>query len=578
MTSKSGKGENRRARRGSKTRDVPASGEIMVVQALRDDILNRTYIVIRFRRLDDTVCERPLIMSDFWSRKNFEDRMIKLEFPLPAKASEIARLHETLLLHTAATAKDPRRTAKATPLQGWNTEGTAFILGSRIYPKAATDVFLPAEGVTYPKIAKAGYFADWHDKVAARLPCSSRMLLAACTPLAAALLRFWGVPLAGCGFTISGPSRHGKTLCLRCALSAMGPPEVEAWNRSRVGVSDRLFGSHGLVLVLDGTEGQRSDGKDTASIVDQATELLATGVPDQVDSRVMKELPKAGVRFSSILLASTEGRLPERRRGLQARLADVPLPSKGFGVIDFPELCDPPVTDVKSAGEWVNATSDLLGQHHGHALPRFLRRLLERRKDLEKVARKLMEEFCKAVPELDNDAWARSLRDNFALLYAGGALACKFGIFPFGPETVLDGLRRCLLDAVAQAGASAEDSGAGVERDARTIQEWLQAHHPGRLKSKCAKLNRAEAEKGAVIRGQDPGGRPVDLVRREALLTLMPDAGRLRAALDLIAKHGGLVAGKGDLTRPQKLADGTQLRFLFFTREFARGKLEVKRA
>jgi hypothetical protein len=162
--------------------------------------------------------------------------------------------------------------------------------------------------------------------------------------------------------------------------------------------------------------------------------------------------------------------LTGRQRGRQARLVEVPLPSEAFGVIDFPALCRPPVIDVASAARWVEAVVRAAWEHHGHAYPRFVEMLLRLAAALEAEVRALMDAFRAATPEADGDAWARSVRDNFALAYAAGALACRVGIFPFAADVVLDRLRRCLLDALAHADAPAVAAAAQAEADAEAIR------------------------------------------------------------------------------------------------------------
>ena len=529
--------------------------------------------MVRFPTLDGATREATLAMRDYWTLRAFKDRMVDEDFPLPDDAKEVKRLHDRLKRHAGRAATDPSRRFDATPLQGWHGD-EAFVCGDRVLPEGAPVVFLAADGVTYPRVERRGTFAGWRDGVAALLPCSSRLTLDACGGLASALLRVWRGTLKGFGFNKSGKSRRGKSLGLRLVCSTIGPPDLEGWNQSRSGVAERLMGHRGLPLVLDDTADARPDGKGTASIVDQVTGLVALGRPDGLHHGSVGELQKAGVGFQSILLSTTEGALPPRRRGLQARLVEIPLPANGFGVIDYPELCQPPVRDDASAGRWVEAGDQAMRDHHGHAYPRFVRGLLKLGGALEAEVRALEEVFRAATPEADGDAWARSVRESFALAYAAGALACRFGIFPFAADVVLDRLRRCLLDALARADAPAVAAAAQAEADAEAIRRWLHAHWAGRVSIGNQPPDASAARRRGILTAKDGDGSWSCLVRKATLAEAVPDPTRLDAALRLIAGRGGLRPGDGDgnLTRQRRLADGTKARFLFFTITFGRPK------
>lgn len=547
----------------------PAGG-IEVVRALADVVRGRTLVEIRFRALDGSVRQSVLAMPEFWTRPAFAQRMIGEEFPLPDDPEEIARLHAGLRRDAERAAQDRSRRVDATPLQGWHGDA-AFVLGKRVFPEDARVVFHPAEGIAYPQVAQRGTFEGWRDGVAAALPCSSRLVLAACAALAAPLLRVWRGPVAGFGFDFSGGSRAGKTTALRVARSLLGAPDLDGWNITRAGIGQYLLGHRGLPVVLDGTSATRPGAKDAASILEQATDLIAGGRPDRLHAGSMGGLEKAGVGFESVLLCSTEGALSGRQRGHQARLVEIPLPAAGFGIVDRPELCQPPVADAASAGRWVEALVEAAREHHGHAYPRLVRRLLKRSGASEAEVLALMDAFRAATPEADTDAWARSVRDNFALGYAAGALACRFGIFPFGPEVVLDALRRCLLDALAHAAAPALAAAAQAKADAEAVRAWVHANWAVRINAQGPDFDARTAGRHRIIASKDTDGQRVYLVRKEALAEAVPDPRRLDAALKRIADRRGLRPSKGEgtLTR-QKPAVGGKSRFLFFTVGFAR--------
>ncbi len=168
------------------------------------------------------------------------------------------------------------------------------------------------------------------------------------------------------------------------------------------------------------------------------------------------------------------------------------------------------------------------------------------------------------------------MRDNFALAYAAGALACRFGIFPFGAEIVLDRLKRCLLDALTHAGvdaAAARDPAEEARADAKAVRRLLRSRWKERFDTEERELDAAAAGRLGLIQARDADGNEVCLARMESLAEAVPDQRRLDAALRGIAARGHLLLGKGGkLTRQKRLPDGTRLRFLFFKPDFCRPK------
>ena len=541
---------------------------IQVQQALFDVVRRRTLIEVVFPVLGGELRAEVMDMREYWQPQAFAKRMVELGFPLPPDRDEVARLHAALRRDAERAAADPARRVEATPLQGWHGE-TAFVFGDRVIPLNSNVVFQPAPGIPYPRAARRGTIQGWRAGVGAALPGSSRLVLAACAALATPLLAVWDGPVAGFGFDFSGPSRSGTTSALRVARSTLGPPEPDGWNVTRAGAAQYLLGHRGLPVILDGTTAARPGARDAPSIVRQLTDLVAGGRPDIVHAGATGALERAGVTFQSLLLSSTEGTLRGRPRGHQARLIEVPAPTEGFGVIDNPHLCSPPVSDAASAGRWIEALVRAAEAHHGHAFPRFVFRLTGLGDALGAEVRALADAFRAATPEADADPWARSLRDCFALVHAAGALACRFGVFPFEEAVVEDCLRRCLRDALAHAAAPAT---ALAEADAGAVRAWLGASWAGRLDASRDGLDGASAAGGQILVDTDADGERVCLVRKEALAGLVPEPGRLEAALRLIAARGGLRPGEaeGKLTRQKRLADGTKPRFLFFTEAFAR--------
>ncbi len=90
-------------------------------------------------------------------------------------------------------------------------------------------------------------------------------------------------------------------------------------------------------------------------------------------------------------------------------------------------------------------------EHHGVALPPFIRYLM---KDLERAERAAKAYMARFMDSLDTESMSEAEQhaaENFALIFAGGCLAIDAGILPYPKADLLRAVRRCFRDATRTA-------------------------------------------------------------------------------------------------------------------------------
>ncbi len=207
-------------------------------------------------------------------------------------------------------------------------------------------------------------------------------------------------------------------------------------------------------------------------------------------------------------------------------------------------------------------------RHHGHALPRFVRRLVglgagKRARLVERHRRA----FFDAAGGAALEAWPRSVLDWFALDYAALMLARRFGIVPWSKAVILDAVMRCWRDAMGQE-ARVEDA---PEVVAERLRRWLGG--APRRAAVGTDFDPRRLEKYEVVLDRD-GDQPVALAQRKRLVGPAGGEAALDGALRLLLQRGEIVPNRetGEIPRQKRFAGTkTKLRFVFFKASFLAG-------
>ncbi|WP_424135148.1 DUF927 domain-containing protein [Roseomonas chloroacetimidivorans] len=362
---------------------------------------------------------------------------------------------------------------------GWHAVGTeeaAYILpdGTVIGATAETLVMKAPPENAVQMVAQAGTLDGWKAEVAAPAagnPTAAFLLAAA---FAGPLLDACGEPSGG--FHITGRSKVGKTLALRLALSAWGPPVKGAmlrdWRSTANGLEGAAEEAGDGLLGLD--ELHQADPREVASacymLANESgkgrmrrdttaqrrrtwrTFILSTGELDiaSVVSRTGQSLP-----------AGAEVRLPSISVDAATAWPDL------HGRVTLGDL----MTDLHAA----------VRRHHGHAARAFIAKLTEvRRNDaagLADAAAAMRERVAATLPA-DADPQVRDVARRCALVALAGELATVWGILPWPEDEAFRAVTAMLARWIEKRG------GGGATEEAqhvRAVRLFLTEHGASRF-------------------------------------------------------------------------------------------------
>lgn len=289
------------------------------------------------------------------------------------------------------------------------------------------------------KCSQAGTFSGWKTEVASTLQGQELAIFFLMTAFMPPLLRL--TDRAGnVGFELVGPKGAGKSTLQYLVSSVLG------------GVVQGSGGHYWVTLdtTYNALEDSMRIHSDLPLIMDEAN-LLAAGSPARVRGDVFQALAfklfsgslkgrfgapaETDYRLGYVIssnepLASLLGQSNESARAAADRLITLPvdLSRRPFGVFDsLPANC-------KSSGVLAQYLMRAAIKHHGHAIRKFLKKLVKARaadeNGLRRKIRRHVEKFQEKAGVNFNDGSAVRVAEAFGIVYAAGKLAQKFGVLP----------------------------------------------------------------------------------------------------------------------------------------------------
>jgi hypothetical protein len=261
-------------------------------------------------------------------------------------------------------------------------------------------------------------------------------------PLSSAALPFRrDTSAAGYSFVISGPTSKGKTFVTRFVKSLIGHPNrLLPFRASEPGLEEVTQAHRHVPLVLDEPKSTRGNNR---GAVQQIAYLSENGEMAIIHS----SRQGSPTRIETIVVTGAEdGSLGDRSGGEQVRFIEIPCDPMGpYGIIDQYEKAG--VTDHASAQQWIKKRLAGLVANHGHALARFVAKLIELGpEEVTALLDRHMAEFNRlADAQLGptNSAGLRA-REAFAFAYASGLIAEAADIVLWPPEHIQACVLRCL--------------------------------------------------------------------------------------------------------------------------------------
>lgn len=306
-----------------------------------------------------------------------------------------------------------------------------FVLPSRTFGDPAPLTFFTHKG---HRFGVQGTLADWQNNVAARALGNSLPMFSIMAAFAGPLHRDSGVDSGGFQFTADTSS--GKTSCAIAGGSVWGGGGDNGFSQTWLTTEnalDAIAASHSeTFLVLDETGlAKMADGK-KANVIFQAIYRLASG---QTKRRHTDGEEPANWRL--LYLSTSEHSLAELARqsgytldgGELVRHVDIPVDAGvGYGVFET-------LGDDKNSELVARKLKGAALEYYGAPAEAFLERLVAaRRRDSAGVARAVerrMNHYMSLVNVDGHDGPSARIARRFALIYAAGRLACRYGILPW---------------------------------------------------------------------------------------------------------------------------------------------------
>jgi putative DNA primase/helicase len=370
------------------------------------------------------------------------------------------------LLKMLEEQKAEKPTFKVASFPGWH--GSTLVPPDRTFGSSKLPVETSFAGLDLQMIAKyrmQGTLKGWQDQVWALCVGNSRLIFAVSLAAAPLILPLVKEPRSG-GFQLAGDPETGKTCAAMVAGSFWGCHRAEGrrqlgfgegWNTTVHAVEVTALAHNHSLLILDETKRAGRNDRERAEVVLNTAIKLAEHTEKERLTNPGSARACCCYFFSTSNYSLNE--LSEKG-GVEiddaqlGRLVDVFLPAGGHGL--YEDLHG--FTDGGKLTEELKARSC---RFFGTPRHEFARRLAKERKQnrprlkgwlnrrrqaylkkLQKEVKKLLSENPAAKPPLGRAS------GKFATVYAAGALAIKYGVFPLERKQLLTAILRCQLDSL----------------------------------------------------------------------------------------------------------------------------------
>ncbi|RDV04499.1 DUF927 domain-containing protein [Undibacter mobilis] len=345
---------------------------------------------------------------------------------------------------------------------GWSEDRRTFVFPEGAIGQSASRVLGVNTGSTAAngKLTKAGTWQSWRSSIGQAVRSSSILMCGACAAFAAPLLSVGGLQ----SFTIClvGPSRSGKSVTSLVAGSVIGigrASDFITWNITDAHLEQRLPSFNDSVCPIDDLMALRDQrDRDRYLRIQGIAYKLAQGWATGRYGSVGVGRGGGETSWRTIVLTSNEVSIRdlaenagmERQRGEAIRLIDLPALHEGLDHIfdRLPKSLSPHEL-IDWRREKFRAISRSAAENHGAAFHRYVRFLVARRSRLSSEVPRAIEKFCRKVRDSKDTDLSRDLAKRFGLLYAGGVLAKRGALLPWGEEETFAAIKTCYLRARA---------------------------------------------------------------------------------------------------------------------------------
>jgi putative DNA primase/helicase len=357
-------------------------------------------------------------------------------------------------------------TFKVASHPGWH--GSTLVFPDKTFGNSKLPVetsFADLDQQMMAKYRTRGTLEDWQNQIWALCVGNSRLIFALSLAAAPLVLPLVKGPRSG-GFQLAGAPETGKTCAGMVAGSFWGCHRgqerrytgfAESWNTTQNAVERTALAHNHSLLILDETKRAGRNDRDRA----QNVVNMAVGLAEHTEKERLTN-PGSARSFCCYFFSTSNHPLNELGEkgdieiddAERGRLVDLVLPAGGHGLYedlhgfaDGGKLTDELKTrSCRFFGTPRHEFAQRLAEERKRDRLRLERWLNRRRraylKKLQKEVKKLLAENPAAKPPLQR-ASAR-----FATVYAAGALAAKYGVFPLSRKQLANAILRCQLDSL----------------------------------------------------------------------------------------------------------------------------------
>ena len=382
-------------------------------------------------------------------------------------------IHERSRLSEWLQYRPPRRRVIAATTTGWAAGGKAFVLPYVVIGDQHEVIFQSESATTDGAASSRGELAIWRDQVAAHCAGNPVLALSVCVALAGPLLAKVHHHSAGVHWV--GDSSTGKTTALHVGASVWGGTTfVRTWRATANGLEGAAAALNDTLLCLD--EISEADPRQVGEIVYSVANGIGksranrTGAARRIH-RWRLTMLSTGERTLRATMA--EGG-KQAKAGQEVRLLNVPT-SRAHGAFDD-------LHGFQDGRALSDHLKSITAEHHGHAGPAFVERLLKDSRDLGGELKQVMDLPQFAAP----DSQAGRAAKSFALFGLAGELAAEFGILPWPPGEALEAAATCY-----QSWLNARGSGLTEHRQILdAITDFIARHGDARFSEKGKDVER----------------------------------------------------------------------------------------
>jgi putative DNA primase/helicase len=398
--------------------------------------------VLRFRDRDSLDQEHTFKESDVLKIGTLMEQLARFGYQVPPDPKGRKALYDYILF------SNPEQRIRDVLRMGW--QDGRYVSLDRVIGTGAEQLRLDPENAdAAAKFDVRGTLKSWQRHVAPLCSTSSRLILGICAGLTAPLLDITGIE--GGGLHYVGPSSIGKTTILRGVASMMGGNEyVQSWSTTLAAAEELAMGHCDALLCLDELKQLDVNPVDGARKACSLVYMLANGKGKRRSLHYRQQTGIGQYRWRVMVLSTGEQSLEEhaeageqtRQSGEIVRLIDVPADAgAGLGIYEtlpagFTEAAKLSDAIVKAAAE-----------HHGTAFIAFVKHVQSDLSSdpaaLRQRIEKLMQRFYeRAEVDLENGIEVRFAK-RFALAYAAGIMAVKWGVLPWKQRLIRDAVLTC---------------------------------------------------------------------------------------------------------------------------------------